>query len=44
MGTDLRSADEIGLTDGKEFTTLDDFVYIFWEKAAASILNVVETQ
>lgn len=44
MKTDLRDADEIGLTDDKEFATLDDFVRIFWEKAVESILNVVETQ
>lgn len=44
MKTDLRSADEIGLTDDEEFATLDDFICIFWEKAAESILNVVETQ
>lgn len=43
-GTDLRSADEIGLTDGEEFAVLDDFVRIFWEKAVEKILNVVETQ
>lgn len=43
-GTDLRCADEIGLTDGKEFATLDDFVRLFWEKAVDKILNVVETQ
>lgn len=44
MKTDERSADEIGLTDDKEFATLDDFVRIFWEKAVEKILNVVETQ
>lgn len=43
-GTDLRYADEIGLTDGKEFATLDDFINIFWDKAVEKILNVVETQ
>ncbi|MHC1722761.1 MAG: hypothetical protein AB9836_06100 [Aminipila sp.] len=42
--TDLRFADEIGLTDDKEFATLDDFINIFWDKAVESILNVVETQ
>lgn len=42
--TDLRYADEIGLTDGKEFATLDDFIEIFWEKAVEKILNVVESQ
>lgn len=44
MKTDVRSADEIGLIDDNEFATLDDFVRIFWEKAAENILNVVETQ
>lgn len=44
MKTIMRSADEIGLTDDKEFATLDDFVRIFWEKAVEKILNVVETQ
>lgn len=44
MKTIMRSADEIGLTDDKEFATLDDFVRIFWEKAVERILNVVETQ
>ena len=44
-GTDLRSADEIGLTDGEsEFATLDDFITVFWDKAVEKILNVVETQ
>lgn len=43
-GTDLRAADEIGLTDDKEFATLYDFVNIFWGKAVEKILNVVETQ
>lgn len=42
--TDLRCADEIGLTDDKEFATLDDFIRIFWDKAVEKILNVVETQ
>lgn len=41
----MRSADEIGLTDGEsEFATLDDFIAIFWDKAVEKILNVVETQ
>ncbi len=44
MKTEMRSADEIGLTDDKEFATLDDFVRIFWEKAVEKILNIVETQ
>ncbi len=44
MKTIMRSADEIGLVDDKEFATLDDFVRIFWEKSAEKILNVVETQ
>ena len=44
MKTDTRCADEIGLTDEREFATLDDFVRIFWEKAVEKILNVVETQ
>lgn len=45
MKTIMRSADEIGLTDGEnEFATLDDFVRIFWEKAVEGILNVVESQ
>lgn len=44
MSTDTPYADEIGLTDDKEFATLDDFVRIFWEKAVEKILNVVETQ
>ncbi len=44
METEVRSADEIGLTDEKEFATLDDFVCIFWEKAVEKILNIVETQ
>lgn len=44
IGTDTPYADEIGLTDDKEFATLDDFVRIFWEKAVEKILNVVETQ
>lgn len=44
-GTDLRSADEIGLTDGEsEFATLDDFITVFWDKSVEKILNVVETQ
>ena len=43
-GTDMRSGDEIGLTDGKVFATLDDFIEIFWDKAVEKILNVVETQ
>lgn len=44
-GTDLRCADEIGLSDGEnEFSTLDDFVSIFWDKAVEKILNVVSTQ
>lgn len=37
----------LGLVDsdrGEEFTTLDDFVRIFWDKAVEKILNVVETQ
>ncbi len=44
MKTVMRTADEIGLVDGKEFATLDDFVRIFWEKAVEKILNIVETQ
>lgn len=44
MKTIMREADEIGLTDDKEFATLDDFVRIFWGKAVEKILNVVETQ
>ncbi len=44
METIMRSADEIGLTDDREFATLDDFVRIFWEKAVEKILDVVETQ
>lgn len=44
IGERMGSADEIGLTDDKEFATLDDFVRIFWEKAVEKILNVVETQ
>lgn len=43
-GTDLRFADEIALSDGNDFATLDDFVRVFWEKAVEKILNVVETQ
>ncbi|MCI8483482.1 MAG: hypothetical protein HFH41_03980 [Lachnospiraceae bacterium] len=44
MKTITRKADEIGLTDDKEFATLDDFIRIFWEKAVEAILNVVSTQ
>ena len=44
MKTVMRTADEIGLVDGKEFATLDDFVRIFWEKAVEKILDIVETQ
>jgi PDZ domain-containing secreted protein len=44
MKTAMRTADEIGLVDGKEFATLDDFVRIFWEKAVEKILDIVETQ
>lgn len=37
--------DEIGLTDGEnEFTTLNDFIVLFWEKAIDKILNVISTQ
>ena len=43
MKTEVRSADEVGLTDGREFATLDDFVDIFWNKAVEKILNVIET-
>lgn len=43
-GTDLRGSDEIGLTDGEdEFTTLQNFIDVFWEKTVDKILNVVET-
>lgn len=44
MKTIMRSGDEIGLTDDKEFATLDDFIGIFWDKAVEKILNMVETQ
>ena len=44
MKTVMRTADEIGLVDGKEFATLDDFVRIFCEKAVEKILDIVETQ
>jgi len=44
MKTEMRSANEIGLTDGKEFATLDDFIHIFWNIAVEKILSVTETQ
>lgn len=47
LDSDTTYGDEVGLVDsdrGEEFTTLDDFVRIFWDKAVEKILNVVETQ
>lgn len=44
LGSDSTCGDEIGLTNDVEFSTLDDFVRKFWEKAVEAILNVVETQ
>lgn len=42
----LQDASDIGLVDWDEDTVgnLDDFIRIFWDKAAEKILNVVETQ
>ncbi len=47
LDSDTTYGDEVGLVDsdrGEEFTTLDDFVRIFWDKAVEKILNVVESQ
>lgn len=47
LDSDTTYGDEVGLVDsdrGEEFTTLDEFVRIFWDKAAEKILNVVESQ
>ena len=47
LDSDTTYGDEVGLVDsdrGEEFTTLDDFVRIFWDKTVEKILNVVESQ
>ena len=47
LDSDTTYGDEVGLVDsdrGEEFTTLDEFVRIFWDKAVEKILNVVESQ
>lgn len=45
LGSELHDADEIGLTDGDvEFTTLDDFVGIFWDRAVDLFLNVLSSE
>lgn len=45
LGSNTRCPDEVGLEDDiHEFATLDDFLRIFWDKAAERILNVVESQ
>ena len=47
LDSDTTYGDGVGLVDsdrGEEFTTLDDFVRIFWDKAVEKILNVVESQ
>ena len=47
LDSDTTYGDEVGLVDsdrGEEFTKLDDFERIFWDKAVEKILNVVETQ
>lgn len=47
LDSDTTYGDEVGLVDSdgnEEFTTLDEFARIFWDKAAEKILNVVESQ
>lgn len=37
--------DEIGLTDGdEEFSTLDDFVREFWDRAVDLIFNFIDSE
>lgn len=45
IGTEYPYGDEISLFDGDDqFSTVDEFANIFWDKAIEKILNVVETQ
>ena len=45
IGTKYPYGDEISLYDGdSEFSTVDDFANIFWDKAVEKILNVLETE
>lgn len=45
LGSELISADEIGLTDGSvEVAVLQDFVDELWDRIVPMFLNVLETQ
>ena len=45
LGSELTYADEIGLTDGDtEFSTLDDFIREFWDKAVDLFCNFVSSE
>lgn len=45
IGTKYPYGDEISLFDGDdEFSTVDEFANIFWDKAVEKILNVLETE
>ena len=45
IGTEYPYGDEISLFDGDDqFSTVDEFANIFWDKAIEKILNVIETK
>lgn len=45
LGSKYPHGDEIGLVDADgEFNTVSEFANVFWDKAVACILNVLETE
>lgn len=45
IGSAYLCGDEISLFDGDDqFSTVDEFANIFWDKAVEKILNVLETE
>lgn len=45
IGTEYPYGDEVSLFDGDDhFSTVGEFADVFWDKAVAKILNVLETE
>lgn len=45
IGTQYPYGDEVTLFDGDDqFSTVEDFANLFWDKAVEKILNVLETE
>lgn len=45
LGSEYPYGDEVGLIDAdREFSTVEDFANLFWDKAVEAILYVIETE